>query len=96
MKADSLRMFGGFAHAGSNLPSRGPAMDGLQKSGLEQAETPPVQQETELLGAPRFIIEWRLSPNLPTPGESVEEACCGCGGCGCLCNPGENGPAPVK
>jgi len=46
-------------------------MDGLQKSGLEQAETPPVQQETELLGAPRFIIEWRLSPNLPTLGESV-------------------------
>ena len=70
-------------------------MDELQRSALEQVQIGRVAQEAEL-PTPRFIIEWRFSPNLLTSGESVEEACCGCGGCGCLCNPGESGPAPIR
>lgn len=63
-------------------------MDGLQRSDPEQVQTKQFSQEAEPIGASRFIIEWRVSPNSPATGESADEACCGCGGCGCLCNSG--------
>jgi hypothetical protein len=39
------------------------------------------------LAGGRFVFEWRLSERIGVAsGVTVEEACCGCGCGGCLCN----------